>query len=531
MEWDGRLSPDREVPQSDWDATPPSVKRLLVRMINSVESLEERTADLEEENHLLWERLNQNSSNSSKPPSSDKPGGASGKAKGQTEGEAKSGEGNADKSHTDKGTDRRRGGQPGHKRHLRKLFSPEQCQKSFDHIPSNCSHCGHALSGEDTEPHRHQVVDIPKPEPYVEEHRLHQLSCDGCGRLTRATLPEGVEPSGYGPGVVATVAVLSGVYRASERLTQAAMADLFGVPLALGTVNAMRQEASEAVAQGVEEAHEYVKQQDTIHADETGFPQGNADGLNSTHRKGWMWVAVTALVVFFRVSLSRGQGAAKELLGESFAGRLVSDRWSAYNWVRLAWRQLCWSHLKREFTKIFERGGESAKIGKSLLAQERRLFEDWHQLKKAEIDREGFQGKAETIREKVKVLLTKGASYVIKPREKSLRAMTCRTCRDLLKVEPAMWLFVYVEGLEPTNNTAERLIRPVVLWRKMSFGSQSQKGSDFVARMLTVMTTLRLQERNVFDYMTQACSAARHHLPAPSLLPAISYLTSPPTPS
>lgn len=526
-----RLSPDAAVPENDWAATPLSVKQLLGRLMASLQSLEERIADLEEENQLLRERLNQNSSNSSKPPSSDGPGGAGGKPKADGKGQkAETDTAGTGKTGTGKdGSGKRRGGQPGHEGHTRKLFPVEQCQTVTNLLPRQCSHCGEALSDtndEDPEPYRHQVVDIPKPEPHVEEYRLHQLTCQCCGAKTRASLPEGVEPSGYGPGVVATVAVLSGVYRASERLTQEAMADLFGVPLSLGTVEALRQEASQAVAQPVEEAHEYVKQQDTIHADETGFPQGNADGLNPTGRKGWMWVAATALVAFFMVSLNRGQVTAKELLGEGFAGNLVSDRWNAYNGVRLIWRQLCWSHLKREFTRIFERPGESARIGKELLEQEKQLFKYWHQLENGEIDRKSFQEMAQPIRQKVKALLEKGAAYEVKSREKSTRAKTCRTCRDLLKVEPAMWLFVEVKGLQPTNNMAERLIRPVVIWRKTSFGSQSQKGSEFAARMLTVVTTLRLQQRNVFDYMIQASSARRHAIPAPSLLPSASHLTA-----
>ena len=130
-----------------------------------------------------------------------------------------------------------------------------------------------------------------------------------------------------------------------------------------------------------------------------------------------------------------------------------------------------------------------------------------------------FVEAVQPIREKVKATLEEGANYQVGYSEKTPLAKTVRTCRQLLKVEPAIWLFVTVEGLEPTNNGAERAIRPAVLWRRTSFGSQSEAGSLFVARMLTVVTTLCSQNRNVLEYMTKAIRAARSGQSAPSLLP------------
>jgi transposase len=322
---------------------------------------------------------------------------------------------------------------------------------------------------------------------------------------------------------VATVGLLSGPYRQSERQTQQALCDFYQVEVALGTINALRQEVSQAVAEPVAEAAKFAQAQEVTHADETGWAQGNSDGNNPQRRKAWLWVVVTSWVTVFQVHLSRGQAAAKELLGE-FAGYLVTDRWSGYGWWPLSRRQLCWAHLIREFQKIAERGEESQRIGGGLLEQARQLFKWWHRIRDGTLTRAVFSLAAAEIRAEVQRWLAEGAAYVPVCGEKSARARTARTCRELLKVEEALWLFMSVEGIEPTNNAAERALRPAVIWRRTSFGTQSAEGSQFVARMLTVMLTLRAQQRPVLEYLTAACQAARHGLPAPSLLPNLSLL-------
>jgi transposase len=231
--------------------------------------------------------------------------------------------------------------------------------------------------------------------------------------------------------------------------------------VALGTINALRQEVSQAVAEPVTEAAEFAQAQEVAHADETGWVQGNSDGNNRERRKAWLWVVVTSWVTVFQVHLSRGQAAAKELLGE-FAGYLVSDRWSGYGWWPLSRRQLCWAHLIREFRKIAERGGESQAIGEGLLEQARKLFELWHRVRDGTLTCEGFAAAVVGIRAAVQQWLAEGAAYEAARGDKSsARARTARTCRELLKVEEALWLFVRVAGVEPTNNAAEvRFVDP-----------------------------------------------------------------------
>jgi hypothetical protein len=474
-----------QITEEEWARTPESVKQVLAYLTKEVETLKQRVELLEEENRYLREQLKGNSTNSSKPPSSDNQGLKAEKK------QKPSGKG--------------RGGQKGHLGHRRELIETEKCQKVIEHIPQECSKCGNKLEGTDPRPYRHQVVELPPVTAYVEEHRLHKLECRECGEQTRAKLPKEVSSSGYGVRVVAMAAILSGLYRMSERMVQTAFKDLFGIVMALGTVNSLRQEASLV-----------------INADETSFSQANSDGNNPRNSKAWLWVAVTELVTVFRVTLSRGQLAAQILLGSVLTAILITDRWNGYNCFPLNQRQLCWAHLKRDFTKISEREGKAGEIGKELLELQSELFTHWHKVRDKTLTREAFALKADAIRQKVNLLLEMGASYKAKKDEKTSLALTSRTCRELLKLEPAMWLFVRVEGVEPTNNAAERAIRPAVLWRKNSFGTQSLNGSIFVARIFTVVMTLRSQNKNILDFMVEACQAFRDCQSPPSLLPDIS---------
>lgn len=348
------------------------------------------------------------------------------------------------------------------------------CESITEHYPAACWECGYKLTGEDPQPYRYQIVEIPPVVPQVEEHQFHQLTCERCGAATRALLPEIVHSSGYGERVVAHVALLSSLYRQSHRMVQRLMQELFGVVLSVGSVNQLRTEASAAVAAAVAATQEYVQQQAVVGIDETSFEQGNADGHNPTHRRGWLWAVVTPLVSFFQVHLSRSQVAAQSLLGVEFAGGVISDRYSAYNWLDATQRQVCWAHLKRDFTQIAERTGVSRELGTALLEQQKQLFTFWYQVRDGTLSRSQFEASVAPIRSRVKALLTEGANHAIAAAEKSPLAKTVHSCQQLLKLESAMWLFVTTVGVEPTNNAAERALRPAVLWRRSSFGSQSQ---------------------------------------------------------
>ena len=492
-----------EIAPEDWQRMPPSVQQVILYVLERVAVLEQEVSRLRAENERLREQTRRSSRNSSQPPSSDTPS-TPPRRRREPSGKA-------------------RGGQPGHTGHQRKLYPVEQCRTVTDHRPRECGACGTTVSGDDPHPYRHQVVELPAVHPLVDEHRVHQVQCPACGETTRAELPAAVAASGYGPRLVAIVGLLSGPYRQSERQTQQALADFYQVEVALGTLNKLRQEVSQAVAVPVAEAAEFAQAQAVAHVDETGWVQGNGDGANPQRRKAWLWVLGTTWVTVFQIHLSRGQTAAKAVLGK-FAGYLVTDRWSGYSWWPLERRQLCWAHLLREFQKIAERRGASQPIGEGLLAQARHLFKLWHRVRDGTLSRAAFATAVVEIRAAVQQWLAEGAAYQTARGEQSARARTARTCRGLLKVQDAFWLFVRVAGLEPTNNAAERALRPAVIWRRTSLGTQSTGGSEFVARMLTVVLTLRAQQRNVLDYLTTACAAARQGSPAPTLLPARSLL-------
>lgn len=473
------------LPQELWDRTPPDIQtyiRSLEARLAALEALETRVDALQEQVRTLEEQLQQTSRNSSRPPSSDPP--------------------QAQRPKRPR-SQRRRGGQPGHRGQTRTLIPVEEVNEVVPIKPEQCAGCHAPLFGEDSTPFRHQVIEIPPIKPVVTEYQWHQLVCPDCGVTTRAPWPKGVPSGTYGPRVHATVALCSGSYRLSKRTTVQAMDDLFGVPMSVGTITQSEKMTTEVLAESVEEARAYVPEQPVAHLDETSWRQSG--------KRAWLWVAVTSWVTVFVVRLSRGSAVARELLGDKFSGILVTDRYSAYNWYRVQWRQLCWSHLLRDFEAIRGRGGTSEEIGDALLEQAHQMFAWWHRVRDGKLKRSTFRSYMAPLRREVERLLKAGSQCGV--------AKTEGTCREILKRREALWTFVEVEGVEPTNNPAERSIRPGVQWRKVSFGTQSEAGSRFVESMMTVVATLKQQKRNVLDYLTAAHEASLHGGPAPSLLP------------
>ena len=368
--------------------------------------------------------------------------------------------------------------------------------------PSACRRCGKRLFGNDIDPLRHQVVEIPRVIAKVVEFRLHALACTDCQITTQARLPAGVPTSPFGPRLQAMMAVCAGSYHLSKRMIEELVADFFGVEVSLGSVSNLEQETSEAIAEPVREAVAHVQEQPVVHADETGWTEAK--------KKAWLWAAIAGNVAVFLIRRSRGKEVAKELLGRAFWGILNSDRWCAYNWVPTRSRQLCWAHLIRHF-KAFEQYGKDAKaLGLALQARCDAMMAHWHRVRDGTLLRSSFQQYMRPLRREIADLLRRGATCS--------SAKVASMCREILVHEEALFTFVRVTGVDPTNNAAERAIRPAVLWRKGSFGTGSANGSRFVERILTIVTTLRLQKRNVLDFVTAACEARLHGSPAPSLL-------------
>ena len=405
-----------------------------------------------------------------------------------------------------RGSGRSPGGQPGHEGHGRSWVPVEQVDEVIPIKPDHCHRCGHALTGDDPHPQRHQEVVIPPVRARVIEYQRHTLRCRRCDLLTEAGWPEGVSRHTYGASAQAWVGLLAGAYRMSHRNIVTLLADAFGVRLSAGTVSRLEQAVSAAVAGPVEAARDFVRRQAVVHLDETGWRERRA--------KAWLWTAATAGVTVFAVRPSRGRDGVEALLGPDSRALVGSDRYSAYGHLPLERRQVCWAHLRRAFEEFGARGGEAARVGSRLLAASDSMFEWWHRVRDGTRARADFQARIEALRPLVRFHLWCGQRFA--------DAKTAATCANLLDLEPALWTFAAREGVEPTNNEAERALRHGVLWRHTSFGTHSADGSRFVERLLTVRDTLRRQQRPILDYLHSACHAAARRQPAPSLLPPTS---------
>jgi transposase len=252
----------------------------------------------------------------------------------------------------------------------------------------------------------------------------------------------------------------------------------------------------------VEAARAAVQQADVVNLDETGWRQEQA--------RAWLWTVVTATITVFRIDRRRSGAAAEALLGANFAGVIGSDRWSAYKQFPAERGALCWAHLKRAFQALVDREGEAEPIGRWGLAETKRLFALWNRFRAGEFDRPGLRRRLIPLQARLGRLLRHGQQN---PNRKA-----AALCRELHKWWPALWTFACVEGVEPTNNLAERALRPAVLWRKGSFGSDSEAGTRFAERLLTVVATCRQQGRRLLDFLVATNEAALQGSSPPSLL-------------
>jgi transposase len=499
-------TPPAGIPEADWLATPASVRTLILAQQQEIQALRQENDELRSqltalasELAQLRERIGRSSRNSSKPPSSDGPGFKPPERR--------------------KGSGRKRGGQPGHPGSGPELLPFERVDEVVEHHPDACRRCGTLLAGEDPDPLRHQVMEIPPITPLVIEHRLHRLVCPCCSTSTCATLPADVEASPYGPRLSALVGLLGSVFPLSFSKTQALLDQLLGVEISRGAIAKVRERLSAVLAEPMAQALEAARQQPVAYVDETGAPTGNADGNNPSGKRGWQWVMVTAAVTVFLQGLSRSTAAAIELLGSTFGGIVVSDRFSAYNHLPIQQRQLCWAHLIRDLTAIAERPGASAEFGAELLGLQQQLFDHWHRYKHGTIDWHALQQSCRPIRQAFETTLQRVVELGYQRGERTPWAKTVRTAQQILQLADGLWTFLETPGIEPTNNAAERALRQSVIQRKISHGVQSRQGAICRSRLLTVTTTLRQQGRDVWQFLEQAWIAHHRGGVMPSLLP------------
>lgn len=479
---------DLGITKQEWEQTPPAVRTVLLSLQHQVRLMgirftayEHQIADLRQqiatvddlkaEIAELRERLGQNSSNSSKPPSSDPP--------------------SSTRKPASEPKGRQRGAQPGHQGKSRNLKPVDEVDTVIELRPASCQQCGDVLRGDDPRPTRHQVSEIPRVRAEVTEYRRHTLRCLACGTQNQAAWPKDVPAGSFGPRVQATVGYLTGRLGASHRDAAEVMEVMYGLEVGLGSVAAIQQQVSGALAEPVEAAQQFVEQQKAQYVDETGWQEGE--------QQKWLWINATSDVTAFNVLDGRSSDDARQVISRGAKGVVATDRYAAYNWLAPRRRQICWAHLARDFQALVDRGGDSAATGQALLKQVKRLFALWPKVRGGELSREEFQRAMKPVRQQVKKLLQAGT--------RSAHPKTRRTCTNIVRVEQSLWTFVRVEDVEPTNNAAERGLRRAVLWRRKSFGTQSITGSRFVGRILTTVTTLRQQGRDVLDYLTDACCA------------------------
>jgi transposase len=435
----------------------------------------------------LTARLNQNSGNSSKPPSSDPPADRAQRPQPPPSG-------------------RKPGGQQGHRGSTRCDFPPEAVDQTVACVPTQCDGCGAVLPATaapgDPEPRTHQVGELPPVRLHVTEYHLHGRCCPDCGKVTWADLPSGVPLGNWGPGVQALAALLTGYFRLSRRRTREFLQTLLGHAPCLGTLVALEAATVRALAPAVQEAAAAVAEAAVVNVDETGWRKGRD--------RPTLWVAVTRAVALFRIG-RRDKDTYAWVLPPGPLRVIGSDRYVVYDGVEAEWRQLCWAHLKRNFQALLEAGEPRAQaVGCWAGAEIRNLFHLWHEFQEGLWSREELLGRARPIQAAFRALLGLGATATHK---------ACRSlCTSLQDRWEALWTFLLREGVEPTNNAAERALRCAVLWRKGSFGHKSEGGGAFVETMLTVCGSLRLQGRGVMEFVQAACRAALTGQRGPKLL-------------
>jgi transposase len=474
------MTPTPALPDPLWRNASPELQTAILALVQiyqeQVATLESRVADLEA-------RLKLNSTNSHKPPSSDFLG--------------------VKRKPPAPPTGKKRGGQPKHRKAHRALVPPEKVRETFTCKPTHCRRCGHGLLGDDPQPWIHQVAELPKVEPIVDEYRLHRLVCPGCGETTCGALPPGVPTGRFGPYLQAILTLFAGAYRLSKRQIQQLSADLFGLSISTGMIAKLEQGSAAVLEAPYHELAVSVHSACAANIDETSWRQDR--------KKAWLWVTVTRLATVFTIARHRSGEVARALLGSQPEQVVGSDRFSAYEWIVARWRQMCWAHLRRDFQAMIDRGGHGQPIGARLLKQSHRLFRNWHRIRDGTLDWETFGKRMARLRREVRQALEEGS--------RCRCAKTSATCFEILKVEEGLWTFARVEGIEPTNNAAERALRFAVIWRRISGGTDSERGSRFVERTLTVVATCRQQGRNVLEYLSSCVEAAHQGQPIPSLVP------------
>jgi len=486
---------DRSEAEAIYDSGRERCVGVMLELAAGVEQLGARCEQLEERIRRLEEQARRDSRTSSKPPSSDPP-----KTRQQRRAEARA------KAKELLRGERNAGGQTGHSGSGRELKPEDQVDEIVDHYPDACRGCGREFSADERRPRgrfgRHQVAELPPISVVLVEHRTHRLGCRRCGTKTTAQLPAGLGGSAFGPNLQAALVTLTARNRISRRGMIELARDLFGVTVSTGTVDAICQRASDALAGPHAQLHDWVLDQAAVHVDETGWRTAG-DGRA-------LWTLTTPGAALFQISEHCNREQFQALVG-SYPGIVVSDRWVGFEHLEPRRRQVCWSHIERDFCRHSEGLAEQKTFGERGLELTRGVFSAWHAFKHEHHDRDRLAAEIAPIQAELERLLEDAS-----PKSKRTRWHR-RFANNLLKVWPALWTFVTTEGVEPTNNPAERALRGPVIHRKISHGTTSNAGERFAERAHSAAATCRLQKRSLFAYLRDLLVAHTRGDPFPTL--------------
>ena len=461
----------------------PAVRAFVLSLFDVIRTQQQRIDELETKVTKLEARLGKTPENSSLPPSSQHP--------------------HVKPKPRRKPSGRKRGGQKGHPKHERALVPPEDVNETIVLRPKSCRGCGKALSGDDPQPRRHQVFELPEIKPVVTEYQQHRLECSCCRVSTTAKLPDGVPRGQSGPRLIAFTGLLMAYFRQSKRRTTEFLQTLLNTPCSTGLTVKHQNITTDALQRCYDELADALPKVDAANLDETATKEAN--------QKAWLWVAATRRFTLFAARRTRSASVVRELMGEHFGGVITCDRYAGYD--HCPRRQLCWAHLKRDFQAMIDRGGAAMRIGKRLMKATCKLFRHWQRYRDGTIVRATLRRNIHRLKYRVWEALEAGMRCRHQP--------TAGTCGHLFDRFDHLWTFAEHADVEPTNNVAERALRHAVIWRKLSFGTQSESGSRFVETLLSVIETCRQQGRGVFAFMTKAVSAHFKGQAAPTLLDGV----------
>lgn len=426
----------------------------------------ERIAELEAQ-------INRNSKNSSKPPSTDQ------------------------KGNTLKNNRRKGHSHPGKSR---SLYPPERVDKQVDCTQDVCPHCQSSqLHQLEDSPFIWQQVELPPVQAIVTQFNCQKYCCTGCGHRSVAPLPEGVPFSAFGPKLMALVATLTGRFHVAKREALLLIQDLYGIELSEGSIVNIEENVTNALDDVYARIHQYVIKGITPrHFDETSWRENG--------KRRYVWLATTILAAFYRIDPHRSQEAFFKIIGTHTNQPSVTDRYGAYNALNGP-HQYCLAHLIRDFHAFAEQAGESGKIGGRIESELRmacRIQGKWHD---GELTKQQRGVSLSHSKRRLRELLIDGLAFG--------HDKLASLCDSLLDEFEHLWQFASVEGMEPTNNMAERDLRKLVLWRKKSYGTRSTKGQRFVERISSVSETIKKNGKNVLGYLEEALRAFYRGQPSP----------------